>query len=228
MATFGEVEVVPAIFGAAAGLAGLLLVFLGVSIGAFQSFAGDTPAAATAGFRRAGGWILGAFLLGHDLSPGKVELVGDVRDLLELLLLELREKRHPLDQLDLAVFTQSHVATLTAFRGLGYFDEMEVVPAIFGAAAGLAGLLLVFLGVSMSAFQSFAGDTPAAATAGFRRAGGWILGAFLLGLADVAVAFSWLLSPHRALRDLAVVLFAFELAATAWSAVITTRVVLWR
>jgi hypothetical protein len=30
------------------------------------------------------------------------------------------------------------------------------------------------------------------------------------------------------LRDLAVVLFAFELAATAWSAVITTRVVLWR
>ncbi len=120
------------------------------------------------------------------------------------------------------------MATVTAFRGLGYFEEVEVVPAIFGAAAGLAGLLLVFLGVSMSAFQSFAGDTPAAATAGFRRAGGWILGAFLLGLADVAVAFSWLLSPHRALRDLAVVLFAFELAATAWSAVITTRVVLWR
>jgi hypothetical protein len=120
------------------------------------------------------------------------------------------------------------VATLTAFRPLGYFEEVEVVPAIFGAAAGLAGLLLVFLGVSISAFQSFAGDTPAAATAGFRRAGSWILGAFLLGLADVAVAFSWLLSPHRPLRDLAVVLFALELAATAWSAVITTRVVLWR
>jgi hypothetical protein len=30
------------------------------------------------------------------------------------------------------------------------------------------------------------------------------------------------------LRDLAVVLFALELAATGWSAVITTRVVLWR
>ena len=60
---------------------------------------------------------------------------------------------------------------------------MEVVPAIFGAAAGLAGLLLVFLGVSISAFQSFAGDAPAAATAGFRRAGSWILGTFLHGLA---------------------------------------------
>jgi hypothetical protein len=42
------------------------------------------------------------------------------------------------------------VATLTAFRGLGYFEEVEVVPAIFGTAAGLAGLLLVFLGVSIS------------------------------------------------------------------------------
>jgi hypothetical protein len=30
------------------------------------------------------------------------------------------------------------------------------------------------------------------------------------------------------LRDLAVTLFALELAATAWAAVTTTRVVLWR
>jgi hypothetical protein len=105
---------------------------------------------------------------------------------------------------------------------------MGVVPAVFGAAAGLAGLLLVFLGVSLSAFQSFAGDVPAAATARFRRAGSWILSAFLLGLADVAVAFAWLLSPSRPLHDLAVVLFAIELAATAWAAITTTRVILWR
>jgi uncharacterized membrane protein len=105
---------------------------------------------------------------------------------------------------------------------------MDVVPAVFGAAAALAGLLLVFLGVSLSAFQSFAGDAPAAATARFQRAGSWILSAFLLGLTDVAVAFAWLLSPHRALRDLAVVLFAIELAATAWAAVTTSKVILWR
>ena len=105
---------------------------------------------------------------------------------------------------------------------------MGVVPAIFGAAAGLAGLLLVFLGVSISAFQSFAGDVPAAATVQFRRAGAGILGAFLLGLVDVAVAFAWLLSPGRALRDVAVVLFAIELAATALSAVVAARAVLWR
>jgi uncharacterized membrane protein len=105
---------------------------------------------------------------------------------------------------------------------------MNVVPAVFGAAAGLAGLLLVFLGVSISAFQSFAGDAPAAATARFRRAGALILGAFLLGLVVVAVSFSWLLSPGRALRDAAVVLFAVELAATATAAIATVRTVLWR
>ncbi len=120
------------------------------------------------------------------------------------------------------------MATVTAFRGLGYLEAVEVVPAIFGAAAGLAGLLLVFLGVSISAFQSFAGDAPAAATARFRHAGGWILGAFLLALATVAVSFTWLLSPHRALRDVAAALFAIELAATASAAVTTARAVLWR
>ena len=122
--------------------------------------------------------------------------------------------------------------TVTAFRTLGYGEavpsDLDLVPAIFGAAAGFAGLLLVFLGVSITSFQSFAGDVPAAATARFRRAGAWILGAFLLGLVDVALAFAWLLSPSRALRDAAVVLFSVVLAATAAAAVTTARAVLWR
>ena len=105
---------------------------------------------------------------------------------------------------------------------------MGVVPEIFGAAAGLAGLLLVFLGVSISAFQSYGGDVPPAVTAGWRQAGAWILSAFLLGLVTVAVALGWLLSPSRALRDTAVVLFSVELAATALAAIVTARAVLWR
>jgi hypothetical protein len=105
---------------------------------------------------------------------------------------------------------------------------MDVVPAVFGAAAGLAGLLLVFLGASITAFQSYSADVPRAATAAFRRAGAWILGAFLLGLVDVAVSLAWLLSPHRALRDAAVVLFAVVLAAVAAAAVTTARAILWR
>jgi hypothetical protein len=124
------------------------------------------------------------------------------------------------------------VPTVTAFRALGYGEPMpsdlDVVRSIFTAAAGLAGLLLVFLGVSISSFQSFAGDVPGAATVRFRRAGGWILGAFLLGLVVVAVSFTWLLSPGRVLRDVSVVLFSVELAATAFAAVTTARAVLWR
>jgi hypothetical protein len=103
-----------------------------------------------------------------------------------------------------------------------------VVPEIFGAAAGLAGLLLVFLGVSISAFQSYGGDVPPAVTAGWRRAATWILAAFLIGLVTVAIALAWLLSPSRALRDIAVVLFSVELTATALAAVVTARAVLWR
>jgi hypothetical protein len=103
-----------------------------------------------------------------------------------------------------------------------------VVPEIFGAAAGLAGLLLVFLGVSISAFQSYGGDVPPAVTAGWRRGAAWILAAFLLGLVTVAVALACLLSPSRPLRDISVVLFSVELAATAFAAVVTARAVLWR
>jgi hypothetical protein len=107
-------------------------------------------------------------------------------------------------------------------------SDLDVVRSIFTAAAGLAGLLLVFLGVSISSFQSFAGDVPGAATVRLRRAGGWILGAFLLGLVVVAVSFTWLLSPGRVLRDVSVFLFSVELAATAFAAVTTARAVLWR
>src|SRR5256885_15480345 len=98
---------------------------------------------------------------------------------------------------------------------------MEIVPAVFGAAAGLAGLLLVFLGVSISAFQSFAGDVLVAVTARFRRAAALILGSFLLGLLCVAVSFSWLLTPGRGLRDVAGVVFAGGLGAAAPAAGLT-------
>ena len=107
-------------------------------------------------------------------------------------------------------------------------SDQDVVSAVFAAAAALAGLLLVFLGASLSAFQSYAADVPHAATAAFKRAGILILSAFLLGLVDVAVSLGWLLSPQRALRDVAVVLFAVELAAVALAAVTTARAILWR
>ena len=92
----------------------------------------------------------------------------------------------------------------------------------------MAGLLLVFLGIAVSAFQSYSASVPAAAVAPYRRAARGILAAFLLGLCTAALALAWLLSPDRTVRNAAVVLFCVQLAAVAVSAVSVARLVLWR
>jgi hypothetical protein len=107
-------------------------------------------------------------------------------------------------------------------------SDREVVTAVFGAASGLAGLLLVFLGIVISAFQSYSAAVPAAATAPYRRAGRVIVAGFLLGLVTTTVSLAWLLSPGRGLRDAAVVLFCVQLGLLALAAVVVTRIVLWR
>jgi cell division protein FtsW (lipid II flippase) len=106
--------------------------------------------------------------------------------------------------------------------------DRDVVTALFGAATGLAGLLLVFLGITISTFQSYSAAVPAAAVAPYRRAARGILAAFLVGLGTAVICLVWLLSPHRGLRDAAVVLFFVQLAAVAVSAVSVARLILWR
>jgi hypothetical protein len=106
--------------------------------------------------------------------------------------------------------------------------DRDVVTAVFGAATGLSGLLLVFLGITISTFQSYSAAVPAAAVAPYRRAARGILAAFLVGLSTAVVALVWLLSPSRPLRDTAVVLFFLQLAAVIVSAVTVARLVLWR
>jgi cell division protein FtsW (lipid II flippase) len=107
-------------------------------------------------------------------------------------------------------------------------SDRDVVTAVFGAATALSGLLLVFLGITVSAFQSYSAAVPAAAVAPYRRAARGILAAFLVGLGSAVVGLVWLLSPSRALRDAAIVLFFVQLAAVAVSAVTVARLVLWR
>src|SRR4051812_47995096 len=107
-------------------------------------------------------------------------------------------------------------------------SERDVVTAVFGASSGLAGLLLVFLGIVVSTFQSYSAAVPAAATAPYRRAGRVIVLGFLLGLAATAVSLGWLLSPDHSLYLAAVALFCVQLGALAVAAVGVARIVLWR
>lgn len=67
----------------------------------------------------------------------------------------------------------------------------EVVFAILGAAAGVAGLVLVFLGVVLAAIAGFPGDTPDKVTRPFRRAAWYATGVFALGLVTVATGLVW-------------------------------------
>ncbi len=107
-------------------------------------------------------------------------------------------------------------------------QDRALVTSVFAASAALAGLLLVFLGIVISSYQSFPGTTPAAVTARFRSAGRWILAAFFLALATVGLALAWLLHPADALRVVAAALFIAEICAVAAVAAAVTWSVLLR
>lgn len=105
----------------------------------------------------------------------------------------------------------------------------DVVLALLGASAGLAGLLLVFLGLVVGAYGGLAGDTPARVKAPLRRVGRFLMAAFVVGLACVGVASGWLvqLAGGEGLYVATVVLFAAQLAmlllGTGW----TLKELLW-
>jgi hypothetical protein len=106
--------------------------------------------------------------------------------------------------------------------------HQQVIVAVLGAAAGLAGLVLVFLGIVVSTYQSFPGDTPGGVVSGFRRAALLTLGTFVLGIACVALATGWLLTRDNAfLYAAALAVFCVQLLMLLVAAGAVTRRVLW-
>ena len=108
-------------------------------------------------------------------------------------------------------------------------EPKDVVVAILGSSAALAGFVLVFLGVIIASYQSYSGGVPEQVVRPYRTSGAALLGAFALGLITVAVSLLWLINGGSpGLYDWAVGLFAIQLVAVFVSAVWTTRMVLWR
>jgi hypothetical protein len=102
-------------------------------------------------------------------------------------------------------------------------SHKEVVITALGAAATLAGLVLVFEGVIVTALQSFPGGTDPVILRGYRR-GAWAgLGGFIVSLATVAAAFIWLLLDCDGWYVATVVLFAGQLIGIFGVAVYVTR-----
>lgn len=108
-------------------------------------------------------------------------------------------------------------------------ESRDVVLAILGAAAALAGFVLVFLGIIIAAYQSYPGGVPGPVIMPYRIAGGALFGTFGLSLVTVAICVIWLASGGPpGLYGWTIGLFAIQLvaifAATGWA----TRMVLWQ
>lgn len=94
-------------------------------------------------------------------------------------------------------------------------QHKDVVLALLGVSAALAGLVLVFLGLIITAYQSFRTPTPAPVLNRYRRIAVTVLAAFGLGIACVVVATLWLLrlEDSQGLYVATVLLFSAQMAA---------------
>src|SRR5713101_7235708 len=103
-------------------------------------------------------------------------------------------------------------------------EPKEVVLGVLGAAAALGGLVLVFLGIIIAAYQSYPGGVPAAVVTPFRIGGIALFGTFALSLVTVATCVVWLAAGGPpALYGWTVALFGLQLIAVLLSAGWTTR-----
>ncbi|MGH7762544.1 MAG: hypothetical protein ACREOY_14205 [Candidatus Dormibacteraceae bacterium] len=107
--------------------------------------------------------------------------------------------------------------------------EKDVVLAMLGASAALAGFVLVFLGIIIASYQSYSGGVPEQVVRPYRTVGGILLGTFAWCLIAVLVCLAWLVGggPDAA-YGATVGLFVVEVFAVFAAALGATRMVLWK
>lgn len=76
-------------------------------------------------------------------------------------------------------------------------SHTNVVMALLGASAGIAGLTLVFLGLIIAAVRSYRPGTAAEVLRPLRTSAGLVMVAFASSIATVTLGAAWLIS----LRD---------------------------
>jgi hypothetical protein len=108
-------------------------------------------------------------------------------------------------------------------------EPRDVVLAVLGASAALAGFVLVFLGVTIASYQSYAGNVPAQVVRPYRSTGAALFGTFGYSLITVALCLVWLaLGGPGVLYGWTIGLFAVQLVAVFLAAGWATRMVLWQ
>ncbi len=108
-------------------------------------------------------------------------------------------------------------------------EHKDVVIALLGASAGLAGLALVFLGLVEAATAVYPGGTKRAIIEARRRPALAVLASFGLGVLCVAAAAWWLLllGGDRRLYICVAALFAAQLVALVVATIWTVLRSLW-
>jgi hypothetical protein len=105
----------------------------------------------------------------------------------------------------------------------------DVITTVLAAAGGLAGLVLVFLGIVVTTYQSYPGSAVAEIRSGFRVDAILTLIPFTLGIGCVCLSTVWLLLSrnNEGLYIIAVILFFIQLASLLLAAGLVTWRVLW-
>ncbi len=105
----------------------------------------------------------------------------------------------------------------------------DVIITVLGAAGALAGLILVFLGIVVTTYQSYSGAVPADIRNGFRQDAVLTLIPFTLGIACVCLSAVWLLlsKNNEPLFVASLVVFFVQLATLLLAAGLVTWRVLW-
>ena len=108
-------------------------------------------------------------------------------------------------------------------------NHQDVMTALLGASATLAGLLLVFLGFILTTSGTLDEDVPVAVHRTLQRVSLVLLIVFAIGLLSVAISTAWLVTApgDDPLYDTALSLFALQLMGLAGATGWTVRGLLW-
>lgn len=108
-------------------------------------------------------------------------------------------------------------------------EHKDVVLALIGVSAVLAGLVLVFLGFIVAALQTYGAETDKSVLSPLRWSAMFVIVTFTLGLLSVGLAAWWLVSlgESRALYDWTVVTFVGQLVSLAIATVAIAKRLVW-
>ena len=100
----------------------------------------------------------------------------------------------------------------------------DVMVAVFGASAGVGGLVLVFLGVLITTVGTYPGGTSDQALAPLRKGAWYAVGVFAGSLATTAASLAWLaVRDEHWLYVITLTMFSALLVALLGLAIVVTR-----